>query len=229
MIRFVGSPKLLFANRKDVRLVDAGGTRSSRAPARNTSVVIADLTDAAALDFLYATDKQGNDRSTICWSDVSSERISCAAHPNLNDIHHVVTSGTEYEYCIVLLFFHLPTRAVNQWHRLFCCLIDLKSPDGLAIEWVTKKLYWVDADRNRIEVCELATGSNRKVLYWTDLDQPRALALDPQRGYVKSSLFVCSTVFMDCAVCTMHGMIESDNIMFVRISGLIVMCVIALR
>lgn len=57
----------------------------------------------------------------------------------------------------------------------------LVSPDGLACDWIGKKLYWTDAETNRIEVSNV-DGSFRKVLYWQDLDQPRAIALDPFRG-----------------------------------------------
>lgn len=60
----------------------------------------------------------------------------------------------------------------------------MQRPDGLAIDWVTKKLYWVDSTKKSIEVCVLKDGSHRKVLYYDSIDQPRALALDPQSGYV---------------------------------------------
>ena len=57
----------------------------------------------------------------------------------------------------------------------------LVSPDGLACDWLGKKLYWTDSDTNRIEVSNL-DGSYRKVLFWQGLDQPRAIALDPENG-----------------------------------------------
>uniref|UniRef100_A0AAY4EDX3 EGF-like domain-containing protein n=1 Tax=Denticeps clupeoides TaxID=299321 RepID=A0AAY4EDX3_9TELE len=59
----------------------------------------------------------------------------------------------------------------------------LASPDGLACDWLGNKLYWTDSETNRIEVAEL-DGSLRKVLFWQDLDQPRAISLDPGRGYM---------------------------------------------
>ena len=60
---------------------------------------------------------------------------------------------------------------------------DLLSPEGLAYDWITKKIYWTDSETNLIEVIQV-DGSNRKVLYWTDLDQPRAVVVDPIRGYL---------------------------------------------
>ncbi|KAH3884133.1 hypothetical protein DPMN_008105 [Dreissena polymorpha] len=59
----------------------------------------------------------------------------------------------------------------------------LVSPDGLACDWIGKKLYWTDAETNRIEVSDL-DGNYRKVLYWQNLDQPRAIALDPYHGFI---------------------------------------------
>jgi len=57
----------------------------------------------------------------------------------------------------------------------------LISPDGLACDWLGKKLYWTDSETKRIEVANL-DGTFRKVLYWNELDQPRAIALDPLNG-----------------------------------------------
>lgn len=59
----------------------------------------------------------------------------------------------------------------------------IMSPDGLACDWVTRKIYWADSETNRIEVVQF-DGKNRKVLFWKDLDQPRALAVVPKRGYI---------------------------------------------
>jgi DNA-binding beta-propeller fold protein YncE len=57
------------------------------------------------------------------------------------------------------------------------CLI-LESPAGLAVDWVTSKLYWTDAGTNRIEVSNL-DGSMRGLLVWEGLDKPRDIVVDP--------------------------------------------------
>lgn len=54
----------------------------------------------------------------------------------------------------------------------------LITPDGLACDWLTKKLYWTDGETNRIEVVTM-DGKMRKVLFWDDIDQPRAIAVVP--------------------------------------------------
>ena len=58
---------------------------------------------------------------------------------------------------------------------------SLESPAGLAIDWVTHKLYWTEAGTNRIEV-SLLDGTERTVLIWDDLDKPRDIVLDPIEG-----------------------------------------------
>ena len=64
--------------------------------------------------------------------------------------------------------------------------VGLRRPEGLAVDWVTKKLYWTDLrdsdwETNGIEVSNL-DGTQRKVLFWQNLDQPRAIAVDPLTG-----------------------------------------------
>lgn len=60
------APLLLYANRRDLRLVDASLGRSA-----NATVVVSGLEDAAAVDFVYS-------RGLIYWSDVSEEAIKRA-------------------------------------------------------------------------------------------------------------------------------------------------------
>lgn len=61
-------------------------------------------------------------------------------------------------------------------------LIDsLHSPEGLAVDWVHKNIYWTDSGNKSISV---ATGDGRKkkVLIATELSEPRAIAVDPHQG-----------------------------------------------
>ncbi|KAG8563697.1 hypothetical protein GDO81_016176 [Engystomops pustulosus] len=134
-----GSPLLLFANRRDVRLVDPEGAKL------DSVVVVSGLEDAAAVDFFYS-------QGLIYWTDVSEESIKEISYNQSGSSQRVIISG-------------------------------LVSPDGLACDWIGKKLYWTDSETNRIEVANL-NGTYRKVLFWQDLDQPRAIALDPAHGYM---------------------------------------------
>lgn len=56
---------------------------------------------------------------------------------------------------------------------------NLESPEGIAIDWVGKKLYWTDRLPGKIEVAEL-DGKNRAVLISEDVYQPRAIVVDPK-------------------------------------------------
>uniref|UniRef100_A0A8C4XVC9 Low-density lipoprotein receptor-related protein 2 n=1 Tax=Falco tinnunculus TaxID=100819 RepID=A0A8C4XVC9_FALTI len=55
------------------------------------------------------------------------------------------------------------------------------NPDGLAVDWVGRHLYWTDSGTNRIEVAKL-DGRYRKWLIFSLLDQPAAIAVNPKRG-----------------------------------------------
>jgi len=59
----------------------------------------------------------------------------------------------------------------------------LKSPDGLAVDWVGKNLYWCDKAKRTIEVATL-NGKFQKVLISENLEEPKAITLDPTEGYL---------------------------------------------
>ena len=58
---------------------------------------------------------------------------------------------------------------------------DVHTPDGIAIDWVGRKMYWTDGGFNMIEVAEL-DGGNRLTLFNTGLQEPRAIVVDPFKG-----------------------------------------------
>lgn len=61
---------------------------------------------------------------------------------------------------------------------------DLTTPDGIALDWIHKLLYWTDTGRNTIEVIDLRSASkHRKTLFTTDLDEPRAIVVDPRTNH----------------------------------------------
>jgi integrin beta 2 len=59
----------------------------------------------------------------------------------------------------------------------------LESPDGIAVDWVGKNLYWCDKGLDTIEVSRL-NGSYKKVIINNKemLEEPRAIVLDPSNG-----------------------------------------------
>ena len=54
----------------------------------------------------------------------------------------------------------------------------LQNPDGLAIDWIGRNLYWCDKGSDTIEVSDL-NGNYRKILINKGLHEPRAITLDP--------------------------------------------------
>ncbi|XP_043839431.1 nidogen-2 isoform X2 [Dromiciops gliroides] len=57
----------------------------------------------------------------------------------------------------------------------------LMSPEGLAIDYFHRTMFWTDSGLDKIESAKL-DGSERKVLFDTDLVNPRAITVDPIKG-----------------------------------------------
>ena len=62
-------------------------------------------------------------------------------------------------------------------------IATLQNPDGLAVDWVGRNLYWCDKGSDTIEVSDLS-GNYRKVLIKDGLQEPRAIAVDPHYGFM---------------------------------------------
>ena len=77
-------------------------------------------------------------------------------------------------YSIIPPFYLLP------FLRPLISLSPSSSPStgGLAVDWVTGKLYWSDAEKVRIEVADLE-GRNKTVMFSERVDRPRAIVLEP--------------------------------------------------
>ncbi|XP_035692673.1 uncharacterized protein LOC118427143 [Branchiostoma floridae] len=60
---------------------------------------------------------------------------------------------------------------------------DITSPNGLALDFVGRNIYWTDSERDVISVAKL-DGMYVKDLISEHLDQPHGLVLDTQNGYM---------------------------------------------
>ncbi|XP_030828965.1 uncharacterized protein LOC593350 [Strongylocentrotus purpuratus] len=59
----------------------------------------------------------------------------------------------------------------------------VRAVQGLAVDWMTKHLYWTDHARGTIEVSKY-DGSYRTTLIKDDVIKPRSIAIDPERKYI---------------------------------------------
>ena len=57
----------------------------------------------------------------------------------------------------------------------------MKTPNGIAVDFIARNLYWTDEGSNRIEVSQL-DGSFRKTLVYSDLWDPLDIVLDVEKG-----------------------------------------------
>jgi low-density lipoprotein receptor-related protein 4 len=53
-----------------------------------------------------------------------------------------------------------------------------ESPAGIAIDWVTGKIYWTDTGTNRIEVSNL-DGTLRALIIWEGIEKLRDIVVNP--------------------------------------------------
>uniref|UniRef100_A0A3Q2XT17 Low density lipoprotein receptor-related protein 8, apolipoprotein e receptor n=1 Tax=Hippocampus comes TaxID=109280 RepID=A0A3Q2XT17_HIPCM len=71
----------------------------------------------------------------------------------------------------------------NDSSQQLTLLEALHSPEGLAVDWVHKNIYWTDSGNKSISVAT-GDGSKRKMLIVTELSEPRAIAVDPHQGFM---------------------------------------------
>ena len=60
---------------------------------------------------------------------------------------------------------------------------DSMGLEGLAVDWVGRKLYWLDRHSKHVEVSEL-DGTHRKTLKADGISDPRAIVVHPGAGYL---------------------------------------------
>ena len=59
--------------------------------------------------------------------------------------------------------------------------VGISTAEGLAIDWVTRHVYWVESNLNQIELSDFE-GNERTTLIADDIESPRAIVLDPRKG-----------------------------------------------
>lgn len=83
-----------------------------------------------------------------------------------------------------LLFCHLEMRCLRGNDVMTKVIVteNADAIEGLAYNWMSEQLFWVDSGNKRIEVAR-RDGSHRRVLINSTLDRPRAIVVCPKFGY----------------------------------------------
>ncbi|XP_060590385.1 low-density lipoprotein receptor-related protein 1-like isoform X5 [Ruditapes philippinarum] len=65
-------------------------------------------------------------------------------------------------------------------------ITGLNDPQGIAVDWIGKNLYWTDASTLKIEMCHYngTTCTRRKTIVKGDLDEPFDIVVDPNYGKI---------------------------------------------
>ena len=60
-------------------------------------------------------------------------------------------------------------------------LRNLSQPEGIAVDWIGRKVYYTDGGLNRIGVVTM--DGQQHVVLLRNLSSPRAIVVDPEKGY----------------------------------------------
>uniref|UniRef100_A0A1Q3FIC5 Putative low-density lipoprotein receptor n=1 Tax=Culex tarsalis TaxID=7177 RepID=A0A1Q3FIC5_CULTA len=59
---------------------------------------------------------------------------------------------------------------------------DIVSPEGVAVDWISRRLYWTDSAKDTIEVASLDDPDLRTIIVSKYLVNPRGIAVDPHQS-----------------------------------------------
>lgn len=88
---------------------------------------------------------------------------------------------TGFMYWTDVILGNIQRALVDNTGSIEVVVRGLKSPEGLAVDWINKKLYWTDAGTDVIEVAGF-TGAHRTALITTGLENPRGIVVHPVTG-----------------------------------------------
>lgn len=88
---------------------------------------------------------------------------------------------TGFMYWTDVVLGNIQRALINKTGSIQVVVRGLKSPEGLAVDWINKKLYWTDAGTDVIEVAGF-TGAHKTALITTGLGNPRGIVVHPITG-----------------------------------------------
>ncbi|KAM6162242.1 low-density lipoprotein receptor-related protein 6 isoform 5-T5 [Erethizon dorsatum] len=171
------APLLLYANRRDLRLVDATNGKE------NATIVVGGLEDAAAVDFVFG-------HGLIYWSDVSEEAIKRTEFNKTESVQNVVVSGLlspdglacdwlgEKLYWTDSETNRIEVSNLDGSLRKVLFWQELDQPRAIALDPSSGFMYWTDwGEVPKIERAGM-DGSSRFVIINTEIYWPNGLTLD---------------------------------------------------
>lgn len=84
---------------------------------------------------------------------------------------------------VMVGIFHCNTY-LNEFKFFAQSISDIVSPEGIAIDWISRRIYWTDSSKDTIEVASLDDAKSRAVIVQGNLVNPRGIAVDPQQKYI---------------------------------------------
>ncbi|CAG7815670.1 unnamed protein product [Allacma fusca] len=168
------TPRLLFANRKDIRLMDTGTKKG------NSTIVVRDLVEATSVDVNLKSE-------TICWSDIKAEKIQCQKHGRVTTL--VSTSLPAPEDiaidCLTNKLYwtdsennHIEVVCLDSKLRKVLIWEDIDQPRAIVLDTNVRTMFWSDWGENpKIERASM-DGTNRRPIIDKDIFWPNGIALD---------------------------------------------------
>lgn len=66
---------------------------------------------------------------------------------------------------------------------LVCVFIDLSNVRGLAIDWLSRNMYWMNSDNDETHINVARLNGSLKSTIVHGMDKPKGLVLHPSKGY----------------------------------------------
>lgn len=125
----------------------------------------------------------------VYWSDISSRQILSAKYDG-TDKKIFIQEGIRQNKNTSKAFFDVWELILTpyQWFS------DILSPEGVAVDWISRHLYWTDSTKDTIEVVSLDNSSVRAIVISTQLVNPRGIAVDPHQKYTAENMFWCPSL-----------------------------------
>lgn len=113
----------------------------------------------------------------VYWSDITTKQIYSSKFDG-TDKKSFITEG-------IWQLKRTPHFAVsfdNSFINLKIIIAGIVSPEGVAVDWISRRIYWTDSSKDTIEVASLDDATLRTVVIQGGLVNPRGIAVDPQQS-----------------------------------------------